>query len=655
MALSCTVALPSVSSELQLESLAYCRLVVRGVTLATRVVVVEYGARQSVIAAPIQCAIAVSGDWAHSSDTEAQRSFECACIAPGVTCSVVFHSVDTNAILMTARPGAIEFTTSEGKCCTPARESLQAVYHGKADEQSNRIRAASEDSRPDNPYFDEVRLAESSTPFMSNSILLIPDLLTKAECHVLMDAAEAHIEAVLDGSGDQAIDGQSASTDQLPPPRKPAWLAMAGTQALERLQIRNLGHEAEELSSNILKDRILPFFEQRLPEVARDLFGQSSGLREMALSFSPGEPAVNKYTTGGDFKFHSDQKSVTVNVLLSEPGAFIGGGTAFWTQDPATVESDGAQVLLRPPQGTGVVFNGLVKHSGREVESGTRHLYVASFDLDSVEKWSRAPCPDSKVLQRGIDFERLVYARVGLPADDEGSEADPVWELRANPMMLMRTPCESMPVPGVPGAFLVGDVLNRAECETLIGAVEQMGFSRGTATAGMSEAVRTNEVCVVIASDSLVAALRHRLSHAVPRWGAGGNARSTIGFVNRRLRCYRYRLQCAEADGSLSSQFFGPHYDGAQKASYAVDGRLVQDATLVSQMSVLLYLTEGHVGGDTVFCASGVRVQPRQGTALCFWHGDHLLSPLHEGAPLKPGGMTQKYVIRTDVLFDASA
>jgi len=265
MELSANVALPNVSSVLQPESLAYCRLVVRGVTLVTRVLVVEHGAWQSVIAAPIQCAIAVSGDWANSSGTEVQRSFECACTAPGMTCSVVFHSIGTNALLIAALPGVIEFTASDGKRCTPTMESLEAVYYGKAKEQSNRIRTAHEGSIPDNRYFDEVLLAESSAPFTSNSILLIPDLLTKAECHVLMDAADAHIEAVLDGSWDQAIDGQSASTDQLLddqllPPRKPAWLAMAGTQDRHRLHISNLGHKAEELSSNILKDRLLPFF-----------------------------------------------------------------------------------------------------------------------------------------------------------------------------------------------------------------------------------------------------------------------------------------------------------------------------------------------------------------------------------------------------------
>merc|ERR1712232_732983 len=143
----------------------------------------------------------------------------------------------------------------------------------------------------------------------------------------------------------EELDRQSDSTDRFLPPRKPAWLTFAGNQSLHRLPIANLGQLAEELSSTILSDRILPFLEQQLPQVAQALFGQSSGLREMDFSFSPGEPAVNKYTDGGEFKIHNDHKSVTVNVLLSEPAAFTGGGTAFWMQDPAPEADDAAQVL----------------------------------------------------------------------------------------------------------------------------------------------------------------------------------------------------------------------------------------------------------------------------------------------------------------------
>ena len=44
---------------------------------------------------------------------------------------------------------------------------------------------------------------------------------------------------------------------------------------------------------------VLPFLEQHLPAFAQESFGKSSGLRDMDFEFSPLEPAVNRYETGG--------------------------------------------------------------------------------------------------------------------------------------------------------------------------------------------------------------------------------------------------------------------------------------------------------------------------------------------------------------------
>ena len=100
------------------------------------------------------------------------------------------------------------------------------------------------------------------------------------------------------------------------------------------------------------------------------------------------------------------------------------------------------------------------------------------------------------------------------------------------------------------------------------------------------------------------------------------------------------------------------------------DGTLVDDeppkgVTRLSQMSVLLYLTEGHEGGETIFYPSGdpmkndssISISPKRGSALCFWHGRHPLSVLHEGAPIAAGSASSspKLVIRTDVLFATEA
>ena len=67
-------------------------------------------------------------------------------------------------------------------------------------------------------------------------------------------------------------------------------------------------------------------------------------------------------------------------------------------------------------------------------------------------------------------------------------------------------------------------------------------------------------------------------------------------------------------------------------------------------------MNDGHCGGETVFYRNGdlqwasTRVAPTAGAALCFPHGSHPLSPLHEGAPLR-GGAKPKYVIRTEVMY----
>jgi hypothetical protein len=87
---------------------------------------------------------------------------------------------------------------------------------------------------------------------------------------------------------------------------------------------------------------------------------------------------------GGEFDAHEDGYSITLNLLLSDPTtAFEGGGTSFWAQPHTT--SNGCQIRLRPERGTAVIFNGKITHAGMAVTEGTRHLYVASFDLDAQE------------------------------------------------------------------------------------------------------------------------------------------------------------------------------------------------------------------------------------------------------------------------------
>eukprot|EP00928_Gymnodinium_smaydae_P050370 TRINITY_DN3392_c0_g1_i1.p1 TRINITY_DN3392_c0_g1~~TRINITY_DN3392_c0_g1_i1.p1 ORF type:complete len:370 (+),score=42.52 TRINITY_DN3392_c0_g1_i1:58-1167(+) len=335
---------------------AYCTFVLGGTFRAAHVIVVEPGVTQTVVAAPLDCTIAASGGFLAADgvcERGDQQSFQCSCIGSSDTCKVVFHTVSSEALLMNSLPECCDFGTDGGKRARPTTRSVVTTYYGKAEEKSYRIQTCSGDA-VETKFYDEVRIADNSAAFLSNSVLLIPDFLTRAECQMLIDVAEQHMDA--------------ASVEVKP---------------LNRLPTCDLGVDADAFVASVLQDRVLPFFEQELPHVAEKLFGRAVGLKGMEFSFSPNEPAVNRYITGGEFMVHHDAYSVTVNVLLSEPECFVGGGTAFWPQHQAekTDTCTCAPVLVRPRRGTAVIFNGEVEHSGRQVESGIRHLFVASFHL----------------------------------------------------------------------------------------------------------------------------------------------------------------------------------------------------------------------------------------------------------------------------------
>ncbi|CAK0887360.1 unnamed protein product [Prorocentrum cordatum] len=284
-------------------------------------------------------------------------SFQCSCLERGAHCDVIYYSVAADAVSATASGSPCSgFLSRGGERCQPTARSVITTYYGRANEKSPRMQTARGDGAQAQSYY-EVQTAAPSRPFFENSVLLIPDLVSRAECHSLIEVADRHASVT-------SVDSSSS---------------FAGT-CLHRLPVCELGLEAEALSFNILRDRVLHFFELNLPEAAESLFGQRSNLGRLAFSHSRAEPAVNRYTAGGEFSIHHDAHSVTVNVLLSEPDAFLGGGTAFWPQGRGS-SADGAEVVLQPPRGVGVVFNGHVEHAGRPVLSGVRHVFVSSFNL----------------------------------------------------------------------------------------------------------------------------------------------------------------------------------------------------------------------------------------------------------------------------------
>ena len=71
-----------------------------------------------------------------------------------------------------------------------------------------------------------------------------------------------------------------------------------------------------------------------------------------------------------ELELHSDQSSITINMLLSNTSDFEGGGTYF---------EDGITTYLE--QGDMIIHNGHVKHSGLKITNGKRYVLVAFIKL----------------------------------------------------------------------------------------------------------------------------------------------------------------------------------------------------------------------------------------------------------------------------------
>mmetsp|Transcript_40393 Transcript_40393/g.125691 ORF Transcript_40393/g.125691 Transcript_40393/m.125691 type:complete len:199 (-) Transcript_40393:98-694(-) len=178
-----------------------------------------------------------------------------------------------------------------------------------------------------------------------------------------------------------------------------------------------------------------------------------------------------------------------------------------------------------------------------------------------------------------------------------------------------------------------------------------MGYSSDSSMAAGRE-VRESETCTWLADTGLNDDIFERCKPFLPPMVDGGKI---MGF-NRRWRLYRYSDHAT----------FRPHVDGSWPGSgLDAAGGLKADSwgDRWSQLSCLIYLNDDFRGGATRFflpqgrgdSAAAYRVEevrPAAGAALLFFHGEHPLSPVHEGARVVAG---TKYVLRTDVLYSLPA
>ena len=213
----------------------------------------------------------------------------------------------------------------------------------------------------------------------AHSVYTLPSFATGAECEALIAEAAKLMESY-------------KRSDTEPPTR--CRLALAS--AIETTMLH----------------RILHYMEEHMPSLAASLWGTScaADLVDMSANFSPGEPAVNVYTAGGRFAPHTDKEDLTLLVPLSPPGAFEGGGTAFWSDDhlsPTMAEDGDANDELNwvphehavaPVAGTAIIFGGDVTHAGLPVTSGTRSLFVMSFNLRARHR-CKSPTAEERAAQ----------------------------------------------------------------------------------------------------------------------------------------------------------------------------------------------------------------------------------------------------------------
>lgn len=158
-------------------------------------------------------------------------------------------------------------------------------------------------------------------------------------------------------------------------------LSAAAQGRCDRLYMRALGRLATLEDAHVL---------------FRDCLSATTCLEdEERFQWSPGEPAVNVYRAGGEFRPHEDEHTLTLLMPLTDACNFGGGGTAFWSLEDEgssdaperqAEDANGERCGTRPPAltiipsaGSVLFFGGTVTHAAQAVTSGERCVFVGSF------------------------------------------------------------------------------------------------------------------------------------------------------------------------------------------------------------------------------------------------------------------------------------
>ena len=318
-------------------------------------------------------------------------------------------------------------------------------------------------------------------------------------------------------------------------------------------------------------------------------------------------------------------------------------GNAPWELAPPEALRFHPPALWRPPEGArGEVADGGPPSGNphetlaEAAEAAAAALYPGgvtgeeSFWLVSDDDGRRRPAD-----RRALRLWAPSSARV-IPLEPAGLEPD----------------TDRVDVPGLPGAFVLTNFLTKTETAAFRAAAHAVGFLRddtpGARTNADGGEVSTKlDYCEILLWPETADRLWRRVKSHAPAGAVG---------VNARLRLFRYgpnTVYRKHVDGSWPEAFL------TNEGEYVVDASEGQKR---SRLTLLAYLSDGFEGGATTFFGavpgkpgevSAVAVEPREGAALCFPHGDAEDSPVHEGSAVFPGanGARHKYVARTDVLF----
>jgi hypothetical protein len=236
--------------------------------------------------------------------------------------------------------------------------------------------------------------------------------------------------------------------------------------------------------------------------------------------------------------------------------------------------------------------------------------------------------------------------------------------------------------PNLPEVYHIDNVLSKIECQRFVIAAESIGFFKSS---GIGDATKTGKPCppkaVLVIRPEQAEVIYQRIQRFLPQQfslffnkdGEFVERKFRIQGVNPRLRIHKYE------EGFV----LGPHYDRGAYRGSAMDasGELRFDYygdDRHSHMSLLIYLTgdeDCSSGGETSFFpdqrktihstkemydknienniswarnVEKISINPVQGAAVAFFHGDNPLSPLHEGSEVYKG---LKYIVRTDILY----